>query len=104
MTLQGKRTLVTGGSRGIGYEICKIFLENGADVLAVSRDRAKLDQAQRELSGLRVLQADVSAAADNDRIAEWVQRLLGRARRAGQQRRRVSSGLPRAVRHPGRGV
>ncbi|MDE2860457.1 MAG: SDR family NAD(P)-dependent oxidoreductase [Chloroflexota bacterium] len=72
MSLQGKRTLVTGGSRGIGYEICKIFLENGADVLAVSRDRAKLDQAQRELSGLRVLQADVSTAADNDRIAEWV--------------------------------
>ena len=72
MSLQGKRTVVTGGSRGIGYEICKIFLENGADVLAVSRDRAKLDQAQRELTGLRVLQADVSSAADNDRIAEWV--------------------------------
>ena len=72
MSLEGKKTLVTGGSRGIGYEISKIFLENGADVLAVSRDRAKLDQAQRELPGLRVLQADVSAAADNDRIAEWV--------------------------------
>ena len=72
MSLQGKKTLVTGGSRGIGYEISKIFLENGAEVLAVSRDQAKLDQAQRELPGLRVLQADVSAAADNDRIAEWV--------------------------------
>lgn len=72
MSLQGKKTLVTGGSRGIGFEICKILLENEADVLAVSRDPAKLDQAQRELPGLQVLQADVSAAADNDRVAEWV--------------------------------
>ncbi len=72
MSLQGKRTLVTGGSRGIGYEICKILLENGADVLAASRDQAKLDQAQRELPGLRVLQADVSIAEDNDRLAAWV--------------------------------
>ena len=77
MSLQGKRTLVTGGSRGIGFEICKILLENGADVLAVSRDLANLDQAQRELTGLRVLQADVSAAADNERIAEWVRDYWG---------------------------
>ena len=72
MTLQNKKALVTGGSRGIGLEICRIFLENGADVLAVSRDQAKLNEAQRELQGLHVLQADVSIAADNDRIAEWV--------------------------------
>ncbi len=72
MSLQGKKTLVTGGSRGIGFEICKILLENEADVLAVSRDPAKLDQAQSELPGLHVLQSDVSAAADNDRVAEWV--------------------------------
>ena len=77
MSLQGKRTLVTGGSRGIGYEVCKIFLENGAEVLAVSRDQAKLDQAQSELPGLRVLQADVSIAEDNDRLAAWVRDTWG---------------------------
>ena len=77
MSLQGKKTLVTGGSRGIGYEICKILLENGADVLAASRDQAKLDQAQRELPGLRVLQADVSIAEDNDRLAVWVRDAWG---------------------------
>ena len=77
MSLQGKRALVTGGSRGIGYEICKILLENGADVLAASRDQAKLDQAQRELPGLRVLQADVSIAGDNDRLAAWVRDAWG---------------------------
>ena len=77
MALQGKKALVTGGSRGIGFQIGKIFLENGADVLAVSRDPAKLEQARRDLPGLRILQADVSIPADNDRVAEWVRENWG---------------------------
>ncbi|MDC7241309.1 MAG: 3-oxoacyl-[acyl-carrier-protein] reductase [Spirochaetales bacterium] len=34
--MKGKRVLVTGGSRGIGKEIVKIFLEQGADVHFIS--------------------------------------------------------------------
>ena len=77
MALQGKKALVTGGSRGIGFQIGKIFLENGADVLAVSRDPAKLEQARRDLPGLQTLPADVSIPADNDRVAEWVRENWG---------------------------
>ena len=73
MPLNGKKTLVTGGSRGIGFQISKIFLENGASVLAVSRDTAKLAQAKDALPDLHILQADVSIAIDNDRVAAWIQ-------------------------------
>ena len=73
MALAGKKALVTGGSRGIGFQICRIFLENGMNVLAVSRDPAKLNQAKDALPELDILQADVSIPADNDRVAAWVQ-------------------------------
>ena len=73
MPLNGKKASVTGGSRGIGFQISKIFLENGVSVLAISRDHAKLAQAKVALPDLNILQADVSIAADNDRVAAWVQ-------------------------------
>ena len=73
MLLDGKKALVTGGSRGIGFEISKHFLEYGVNVLAISRDPGKLAQAEDALPGLHILQADVSIADDNDRIAAWIQ-------------------------------
>jgi NAD(P)-dependent dehydrogenase (short-subunit alcohol dehydrogenase family) len=73
MPLAGKKALVTGGSRGIGFQISRIFLENGVDVLAVSRDTVKLEQAKDELPELDTLQADVSIPTDNDRVAAWIQ-------------------------------
>ena len=72
MTLSGKLAVVTGGSRGIGYQIAKIFLENGASVLSVARDATRLEQAKNELPGLLTLQADVSVAEDVEKAAEWV--------------------------------
>ena len=78
MLLDGKNALVTGGSRGIGLEVCRIFLENGARVLAVSRNPASLRGASEALPGLLTLPADVSVAEDSDRLATWVQDSWGR--------------------------
>lgn len=72
MLLTNRHTIVTGGSRGVGFEISRIFLEQGAHVLAVSRDHRKLDGAKRELPALDTLAADVAKADDVDRIVEWV--------------------------------
>lgn len=36
--LSGKVALVTGGSRGLGFEMVKAFAEQGADVIVTSRD------------------------------------------------------------------
>jgi NAD(P)-dependent dehydrogenase (short-subunit alcohol dehydrogenase family) len=40
--LRGKRILVTGATKGIGFEACKVLADAGADIVAVGRDKAGL--------------------------------------------------------------
>ena len=77
MKLKGQRVIITGGSRGIGYQISELFLAEGAHVLAVSRSAAKLDEAKEHLPALLTLKADVSDQADVDRIVAWAEREWG---------------------------
>ena len=77
MNLQGKKALVTGGSRGIGFEICKIFFENGAEVVAVSKNSDNLRIASELLPGLMTFQANLALPSDNQRLAEWISELWG---------------------------
>ena len=73
MLLSGRNAVVTGGSRGIGYEICKMLLEQGTRTLAVSRDLSKLARAKEDLPQLNTLRTDVALSEDVDHMAEWVQ-------------------------------
>ncbi len=50
--LEGRRIVITGVSRGVGYETAKRFLGAGARVLGVARDGARLSRAAEELSPL----------------------------------------------------
>ena len=45
-SLAGRRALVTGASKGIGLEICAVLADAGADVAAVARDSAGLEEAR----------------------------------------------------------
>jgi 3-oxoacyl-[acyl-carrier protein] reductase len=47
--LGGKRVLITGGSRGIGFACARGFLVEGASVVIAARDRERLAAAQAEL-------------------------------------------------------
>ena len=73
MKLEGRRVIVTGGSRGIGYRISELFLAEGAQALAVSRSSAKLEGAKEQLPALATLAADVSVPAEIDRIVAWAE-------------------------------
>jgi 2-deoxy-D-gluconate 3-dehydrogenase len=44
--LAGKRALVTGATKGIGFETCKVLADAGADIAVVGRDRAGLDEME----------------------------------------------------------
>lgn len=48
--LAGKKIIVTGGSKGIGYHIAKKFIESGADVVIVGRNEDELIKASSELN------------------------------------------------------
>jgi NAD(P)-dependent dehydrogenase (short-subunit alcohol dehydrogenase family) len=47
--LAGRRIVITGVSRGVGLETARLFLREGARIVGVARDPARLERARREL-------------------------------------------------------
>ena len=54
-----KKILVTGGSRGIGFAIAKLFSENGAKVVITSQDSQRLEKASSEIPNSFGIVADI---------------------------------------------
>ena len=62
-SLQNKRAVVTGGTKGIGLAITKEFLELGAEVLVVARDTKNIQGRLKNSANLFTMDGDVTNAA-----------------------------------------
>ena len=58
--LQGKKALITGGTKGIGLAIAKEFLELGAEVLVVARDTQTIKGKVKNSANLFTMDGDVA--------------------------------------------
>jgi NAD(P)-dependent dehydrogenase (short-subunit alcohol dehydrogenase family) len=78
----GKVALVTGGSRGLGYQMVRAFATRGADVIVASRKLANCEKVAEEVRamGRRALavSAHVGRWAECDRLIEEAYAAFGR--------------------------
>lgn len=74
--LKGRKIIVTGGCRGIGYWLAKRFLIEGADVLITGRDAEYLQKIADELN-CKYLTLDVTDVSSFDRFIYEATQLLG---------------------------
>jgi gluconate 5-dehydrogenase len=78
--LSGRVALVTGGGRGLGFEIARAFAEAGATVIITGRDAKTLQQAVARLDPATAESAsfDVADAAERRRAVDSVYQRHGR--------------------------
>jgi NAD(P)-dependent dehydrogenase (short-subunit alcohol dehydrogenase family) len=61
-TLQGKKALITGGTKGIGLAIAREYLELGAEVLVVARNTKTIQGKVKHSANLFTFEGDLNNA------------------------------------------
>jgi NAD(P)-dependent dehydrogenase (short-subunit alcohol dehydrogenase family) len=76
--LKGKRTLITGGSSGIGLETARQFLAEGARVAITGSNAENLEKARAELGGnIVAIQSDAGDVAGQQKVAAAIKEAFG---------------------------
>lgn len=77
-----RAVLITGGSRGLGLELARLFAGEGADLALVARDPAELERARQQLEPLSrnvlAIACDVANRGEVDRAINQVVDHYGR--------------------------
>ncbi len=80
--LDGKTALVTGSTKGIGKAVAEELADLGAEVYIVSRHQEEIDGLLKLMSEngflARGIQADVSRAADREKLVNFVKENSGK--------------------------
>ena len=76
--LQGKKALITGGTKGIGLAIAKEFLDLGAEVLVVARDTQNIKGKVKNSANLFTMDGDVCDFAFREALLQRVAQNWGK--------------------------
>jgi NAD(P)-dependent dehydrogenase (short-subunit alcohol dehydrogenase family) len=74
MKLKGKSAIITGGNQGLGLEIARHFVQEGANVAICARDKAKLAAAAANLRAAATAEQRIFADACDVASPESVER------------------------------
>jgi NAD(P)-dependent dehydrogenase (short-subunit alcohol dehydrogenase family) len=76
MILKEKVVVITGGSKGLGLELSKLFTKQGAKVVISSRNKAGLENVAKEF-GLDYLPCDVTVEQEVKKLSDEVIKKYG---------------------------
>ena len=73
-SLKSRKALITGGTKGIGLAITKLFLDLGAEVFIAARNKSLIDEMIDKYKGERIdgVAADISKAAGIEKLMKAV--------------------------------
>jgi NAD(P)-dependent dehydrogenase (short-subunit alcohol dehydrogenase family) len=78
MRLKDKVALITGAGSGIGLQTAKLFAQEGAQVVCVDVNEKAAKEASSSIRDSIAVQADVSKAADCERMVAAAEKKFGR--------------------------
>jgi NAD(P)-dependent dehydrogenase (short-subunit alcohol dehydrogenase family) len=79
MKLNNKVAVITGGNSGIGLATAQAFIQEGAKVVIVGRNRQAVDEAVQGLGAQAIgIQADVANLTDLDRLYATIEQQVGK--------------------------
>jgi len=78
LQLKGKVAIITGGSRGIGFQTAKIFSENGADVIISSKNSEQLKIAANQLKNTTPIAANIRNEKEVQNVIEETIKKFGK--------------------------
>ena len=65
-----KRTLITGASGGLGYELAKLYAKDNNDLILVARNEEKLNKVKEEITTTYNVKCDI-VVADLTKRCDW---------------------------------
>ncbi len=78
MKLAGRVALITGGSRGIGKAVAKLFANEGASVVISAKDPIRLQKAAKELGDVFAVPADIRKESGVQNVVNKIIEKFGR--------------------------
>ncbi len=72
--MSSKNIIVTGASRGIGFELVKLLISQNHQVLALSRNVTPLNNLQSDFKNISVLQIDISDENQLNKVSQFVEK------------------------------